>query len=341
MSFPVAEAQVVALFMESIAYGVYVVTLGIACRVLFFDNQGMKKRVNWSMVVVVALMAIFSTLDVSLGLRHNLDAFIFYKGPGGPDAEFDNISYWVNVMKTVDTQMMSLIGDGMLIYRCFVIFSHKWLIIAFPLLMWLANVACSVMIIFITATLRQDTTISQQRLLKPFLYSFFIITIALNLLTTSMIVWKIWRVNKDSSPNVPHISTAQRGLPRSRLEKVIRIIIESGMLYTLFVIMTFICELAGSNAIYGVSDVLVVVVGISFNLIIIRVDSSNNVPNSSYIESGVPSYPLRLVRASKAPTSPGGRGVEVMISRDIDRDIAESDKHGSIKAESRDAWGAV
>ncbi|THG93988.1 hypothetical protein EW026_g7390 [Hermanssonia centrifuga] len=318
MSFPVAEAQVVALFMESIAYGVYVVTLGIACRVLFFDNQGMKKRVNWSMVVVVALMAIFSTLDVSLGLRHNLDAFIFYKGPGGPDAEFDNISYWVNVMKTVDTQMMSLIGDGMLIYRCFVIFSHKWLIIAFPLLMWLANVACSVMIIFITATLRQDTTISQQRLLKPFLYSFFIITIALNLLTTT-----------------------QRGLPRSRLEKVIRIIIESGMLYTLFVIMTFICELAGSNAIYGVSDVLVVVVGISFNLIIIRVDSSNNVPNSSYIESGVPSYPLRLVRASKAPTSPGGRGVEVMISRDIDRDIAESDKHGSIKAESRDAWGAV
>lgn len=139
--------------------------------------------------------------------------------------------------------------------------------------MWLANVACSVMIIFITATLRQDTTISQQRLLKPFLYSFFIITIALNLLTTSksshmshpsefltiisgMIVWKIWRVNKDSSPNVPHISTAQRGLPRSRLEKVIRIIIESGMLYTLFVIMTFICELAGSNAIYGVSDVV-------------------------------------------------------------------------------------
>ncbi len=99
MSFPAAEAQVVALFMESIAYGVYVVTLGIACRVLFFDNQGMKKRVNWSMVVVVALMAIFSTLDVSLGLRHNLDAFIFYKGPGGPDAEFDNISYWVNVMK--------------------------------------------------------------------------------------------------------------------------------------------------------------------------------------------------------------------------------------------------
>ena len=28
------------------------------------------------------------------------------------------------------------------------------------------------------------------------------------------------------------------------------------MLYTLFVILTFACELAGSNAIYGVSDMV-------------------------------------------------------------------------------------
>ena len=45
-------------------------------------------------------------------------------------------------------------------------------------------------------------------------------------------------------------------MPRTRLEQVIRIIIESGMLYTLFVILTFVTELAGSNAIYGVSDMV-------------------------------------------------------------------------------------
>ena len=41
-----------------------------------------------------------------------------------------------------------------------------------------------------------------------------------------------------------------------RYWKVLLIIIESGMLYTLFVVLTFICELAGSNAIYGVSDMV-------------------------------------------------------------------------------------
>ena len=70
------------------------------------------------------------------------------------------------------------------IYRCWVVFAHNWTIALVPVLMWLADVACSVMIIYITATLRADALISQQKLLKPFLYSFFSITIALNFLTT-------------------------------------------------------------------------------------------------------------------------------------------------------------
>lgn len=89
-----------ALFMECITYGIYLVTLVVCVRVLFWDQHGFKKSgINWPMVIVTFLMATFSTIDVSLGLKHVLKAFIFYHGPGGPNAEFDDISYWVNVMK--------------------------------------------------------------------------------------------------------------------------------------------------------------------------------------------------------------------------------------------------
>ena len=71
-----------------------------------------------------------------------------------------------------------------------------------------------------------------------------------------LIVWRIWGVDRKSSPHVTHVNTQQGSIPRTRLHQVIRIIIESGMLYTTLVIATFICELAGSNAIYGVSDVV-------------------------------------------------------------------------------------
>ena len=97
--FPVDVAQLVALFMEAVTYGIYVVTLALCVRSLFWGRHGLKATVNWPMAAVTALMCVFATLDVALGLRHNLEAFVYYTGPGGPAAEFDNISYWVNVMK--------------------------------------------------------------------------------------------------------------------------------------------------------------------------------------------------------------------------------------------------
>lgn len=92
-SFAVDEAQLVALFLESLFYGIYLVTLFVCVRVLFWDSQGkgFKKKVNWSLVVVALLMAVFSTLDVTLGLKHACDAFIFFQGPGGPNGEFADI----------------------------------------------------------------------------------------------------------------------------------------------------------------------------------------------------------------------------------------------------------
>ena len=69
------------------------------------------------------------------------------------------------------------------IYRCLVIFSYRWLVIVFPILLWTANAVCSAIIIYITATLRKDTLLSTN-LLSPFLTSFLVVTLVTNLLTT-------------------------------------------------------------------------------------------------------------------------------------------------------------
>ena len=119
-TFPVDEAQIVALFMESVAYGIYLVTLGLCIRALFWGSTGKKDRYNWPLIVVAGLMCIFATLDTAFGLRHNLDAFIFYKGSGGANAEFEDISYWVNVMKVRTILANCIIGNesnpGLLLY---------------------------------------------------------------------------------------------------------------------------------------------------------------------------------------------------------------------------------
>lgn len=173
----------------------------------------------------------------------------------------------------------------------------------------------------------------------------------------AVIVWRIRRINRGTAAHVTQRTTHRA--PRTRLEHVVRIVVEAGMLYTLFVVLTFVTELAGSNAVYGVSDMvrprsapgtiaprltpprpqMVVVVGISFNLIIIRVDSAAAAAaGSSLAESAPPtSYPLHFMRSS-VTTAPG-RGVEVVISRDVDR-VSEGGKHESVvlKADERGRW---
>ena len=98
-AFPVDEAQMISLFAETVVYGIYLVTLGMCIRALFWGNHGRKRCYNWPLIIVAASMFLFATFDITFGLRHNLDAFIFYKGSGGANGEFEHISYWVNVMK--------------------------------------------------------------------------------------------------------------------------------------------------------------------------------------------------------------------------------------------------
>ena len=66
-------------------------------------------------LIVALFFFIVATLDVALLLRHVLDAFIWYRGSGGAIAELSNLSYWVNVMKTVTYVAQTSVGDGMLV----------------------------------------------------------------------------------------------------------------------------------------------------------------------------------------------------------------------------------
>ena len=68
---------------------------------------------------------------------------------------------------------------------------------------------------------------------------------------TALIVWRIWRVKTRSAAATVH---------PHRLARVMRIILDSGLLYTVCVVVFFGTTLAGSNAQYGVSDVVVQVI---------------------------------------------------------------------------------
>ncbi|KAH7882665.1 hypothetical protein F5I97DRAFT_1931275 [Phlebopus sp. FC_14] len=264
--FPITTAQIVGLFMECILYGVHLVTLAQCLRSLLWSDaeNSFKRKINWRMLTVALLMGLFATLDVALGLRHNLDAFVYYTGPDGAAAEFASISNWVNVLETAVYVVQSMVGDGMLIYRCYLVYDRKWYYAAPSLLLWLGGSSCGVLVIAIYATLHTQSFLDASQA-QRYVYSGLSLTLAVNVITTSLIVYRIWSVDRQTVHMRIHRA--------SRLKSVVRIIIESAALYTVSVIVFFCTYVANSNANYGATYNVVQMIGISFNLIIIRVDS--------------------------------------------------------------------
>lgn len=97
--------------------GIYLVTFGSCMRVLLWKDGWFKRlaAINKTMVTTALLMMVFATLDVGLGLRHNLEAFVYTNSGKTPAEEFAQISYWVNVMKFAGYAAQTFIGDGILV----------------------------------------------------------------------------------------------------------------------------------------------------------------------------------------------------------------------------------
>ena len=70
----------------------------------------------------------------------------------------------------------------------------------------------------------------------------------------AILIWRIWRVEKQSER---YFGTSGSTRYQHRyLRKAIRVIAESGAAYTLLVFITLICEVAESNALYPIGDIV-------------------------------------------------------------------------------------
>jgi len=229
------------------------------------------------MLTVTLLLWVVSTLDLALGLRHNLEAFVYYSGPGGPTAVFLEISSWINIMKTMTYVAQTFIGDGILIYRCYIVYGRNWKIIIPSVILWLGGTVCGCLVAATYATLKSAALIDVSNAV-PFVDGMASLSLSMNVLTTGLIVWKIWSIDKQTSAM---FSTDRR---RSKLHRAMRITIDSAALYTISIFIFVMTYVTGSNANYATSDMVVQVVGISFNLIIIRVgnkrSNGNTIPST-------------------------------------------------------------
>ncbi|KAJ7801188.1 hypothetical protein B0H14DRAFT_2615605 [Mycena olivaceomarginata] len=251
-------------FTDCMLYGIYIVTCGIAGRRLLTTDSGRWKRrseILWVMLVVSIFLFVNATLDVVVATITLLDAFVFATAN-----VLSHSSGWQTLTKAFCVVFQSLLGDAVLIYRCWFLWNKSWAVITLSLLIWFANIACAMRFLYLKSRMAEGL---------PWFEAFWSMTISINIITTSLIIIRIWIVERQSKKFRAQAQSFTSGSgsthvhqPPTALSLAMRNIIESGMIYTIASILQL--ALQRSNIIFIVSALELHSVGIAFNLIIIR-----------------------------------------------------------------------
>ena len=93
-AFPITEARIVGLFVESVTYGINLVSFGFCLNALLGFGTKRKRinEINWPMTIISILIFVVSTLGICLAFWIVLRAFVFYAP--SPSSALSDISYW-------------------------------------------------------------------------------------------------------------------------------------------------------------------------------------------------------------------------------------------------------
>ncbi|EMD36422.1 hypothetical protein CERSUDRAFT_106312 [Gelatoporia subvermispora B] len=308
MGLSLTEARLLALFFTDTFLGIHLVTMGMALWIQLHKDPARGKRTNWLLVIVTIIMGVVGILDATLDIVLNIRVWTT-----GDLTLFTERASWINIEKNVNQFVQPLIGDAILIYRCWVVYERRWMMIVVPALLWVATCVMSMFTMVLSADIASTSGINAA-FLTPFISSAFSLTVALNIVTTSLIVLRIWNISRD----VRRYSTGN-----NKVAFVVRIIIESGLLYTLTAVIILGTVVAKSNADYIPGDCLVQITGIAFNMIIIRFD--DNLEEKSSLQSHANSRAIPLGQLTATSTHRGTvvreiPQMRIHVSRDTEVD---------------------
>ncbi|KAF8197778.1 hypothetical protein K438DRAFT_1473257, partial [Mycena galopus ATCC 62051] len=261
--FPITAAQLTGLYFETLAYGMYLVTCCLCAQTLFWiphpggvERLRRRGEVRWMLVSIFCLIFVVSTLDDITGMIHIMAAFVRYKGAGGAQEELTNIRDWINIVRVFNQNANMIIGDFVLLYRCYIVYGRRWIVIAPSFMLYLAGIAMTVKLLEVQITTRNAAITLTSNIIKPWSSAFFAITAAQNVLTTSLLVWRIWLVEHQNEQFRDGNTSLSAPVHQPQLRKVIRVVGESGLAYSTLVFLTFVVDMCNSNTLYPVADVV-------------------------------------------------------------------------------------
>ncbi|KAG2745487.1 hypothetical protein P692DRAFT_20955139 [Suillus brevipes Sb2] len=255
MAVSINVTQAVGLICEALLYGVYCV-LFVVSVVILIKRYQISNRVIW-----VANCLLFATSTAHFALMFNHFYIALENDPFAKFANETSVLLGANLMISV----VDIIGDLLLLYRCWLVWGKNYYVIILPLLTALAGFGCILPIPSLVLSINPTSPVPPTEIV-PLTTAGYALPLCTNIMVTGLIAGRLWYLSRipiiDEHGKPVVLKIAAGGRP-------MMLIIESGALYMvtqlIFVVLVAIrnpaeavLSLAGTQ-IYGIVSTLIII----------------------------------------------------------------------------------
>jgi len=304
-------AKLLGIVFESLGYGAFLAVFGYNMYLQIHNlSGGDPKRPNILMLVSSTVLFVMITSRWAVGIARVYEAVVSLEGQIPVSLYFADLTRKKQIVVTALFEFQVIVADFILVYRLHHVWKPRWWICIIPSLAWVGVLVSSSMLTDSMTNPNLSSGVGVfQRDVKRWITASFAFTISNNVYCTAAIIFRLWRT---------HRSVARVGSD-SYIWRALRVFVESASLLTVFLTATFCAFLAGSNIQYTLLDATSPVIGISFVLILLRLNLKT--PGSTVNSSGMGSqrgpqstYPLRSINVNASQHVDVDLGMEGKIA---------------------------
>ncbi|KAJ3737826.1 hypothetical protein DFJ43DRAFT_1046543 [Lentinula guzmanii] len=283
---PVGGAAFAAIFCESSLHGMYTV-LFVTLLQSFRKSRRNQAKISWMATTIQSitiLMYILSTAHLILALQIDYTAFAINRNA---DSVFNRLGGYPTSLAQLGIEFTNcVLADSILIWRVWVLWNCRWIVVVFPICLVLASATSSYGFVYQVSKIN-STSAEFSDVFNPQAENWSLVfgscILVTNLLCTGLIASRIWWQNRQLQ------ITLGRRMASRRYQAIFFAILESGAIYSAAWIILIVLELIGSNAVFTVVDSVAQITGIVPALIVVLISRSVNGLQTTYT---APSYPM-------------------------------------------------
>jgi len=283
-------AELAGVSAEGPLFGIFLVLDFAAIYIL--TQRRRHSSINLPMLAASVIMLLLATTQFVVDVANIFMGFIPLARTGRL-AFFADLTQPIFAAKHAIYFTMMLVGDSIVIYRCYVVWNRNFWIVLFPILCSMGSGACAYQTIWAIRHFSFHTSFI--RLEHNMGFVIFSLSFGANAISTSLLAYKIWKADRNMR------KTLSVSVREKSLVPVLRIVAESGAVNTAYLLTYTIILQSGTNGIQIMACIVTPLVGIIFGTVIIRAALANETEaRTNAMSRGFTEPPVFGIRSTRS-----------------------------------------